>query len=121
MSLGDVAGLIAAVAFVALVGLCALPIVKLGKVFDETRTSIKELTDHSLPLLDETATALASANTQLERIDTVTESAARVSENVSALTSLFAATVGGPMIKVAAFAYGARTALGGLFSRGKAS
>jgi uncharacterized protein YoxC len=111
MSLGDVAGMIAAVAFVALVGLLALPLVKLGKVFDETRVSVKELTDHTVPVLDETAAVVASTGTQLDKVDTVTTAAAQVSENVSALTSLFAATVGSPMIKVAAFSYGVRRAL----------
>jgi uncharacterized protein YoxC len=32
--IGDIAGLIAAIAFVALVGLLAVPLIKLGKVFD---------------------------------------------------------------------------------------
>ena len=41
MSVGDVAGLIAAVAFVFLVGVMAIPLVKLGGVFDETRSMIK--------------------------------------------------------------------------------
>lgn len=108
MSGGDIAGLIAAVAFVLLVGLCAVPLLKLGRTFDSATTSIKELTDHTVPVLDETAALVASSNTQLERVDTVTTAAAQVSENVAALTSLFAATVGGPMVKVAAFSYGVR-------------
>ena len=86
MSVGDVAGLIAAIAFVLLVGLLAVPLIKLGRVLDETRTSVKEITDHTVPVLDETATLVASSNTQLENIDTVTTAAAQVSENVSALT-----------------------------------
>src|SRR3954451_4110090 len=114
MSVGDVAGLIAAIAFVLLVGVLAVPMVKLGRTFDATTASVKELTDHTVPVLDEAATLVASSNTQLENIDTVTTAAAQVSENVSALTSLFAATLGGPMIKVAAFSYGVRKALGGL-------
>lgn len=116
MSVGDVAGLIAAIAFVLLVGLLAVPLLKLGRVLDETRDSVKELTEHTVPVLDETATLVASSNVQLEHIDTVTTAAAQVSENVSALTALFAATVGGPMIKVAAFSYGVRRALSGLAS-----
>ena len=36
---------------------------------------------------------------------------ANVSGNASALASTFSATVGGPMIKAAAFSYGVRTAL----------
>ncbi len=114
MSVGDVAGLIAAIAFVLLVGLLAVPLLKLGRVLDETRDSVKELTEHTVPVLDETATLVASSNVQLEHIDTVTTAAAQVSENMSALTALFAATVGGPMIKVAAFSYGVRRALSGL-------
>ncbi len=114
MSVGDVAGLIAAIAFVLLVGVLAIPLVKLGRVFDETTVSVKEITAHTVPVLDETATLVASSNTQLENIDTVTTAAAQVSENVSALTALFAATVGSPMIKAAAFSYGVRRALSGL-------
>jgi len=36
-----------------------------------------------------------------------------MSTNVNALTSLFAATLGSPVVKVAAFSYGVRTALKG--------
>ena len=49
MSVGDVAGLIAAIAFVLLVGVLAVPLVKLGRVFDETTASVKELTDAHRP------------------------------------------------------------------------
>ncbi|MBL0887128.1 DUF948 domain-containing protein [Myceligenerans indicum] len=109
-SLGDVAGLLAAIAFLLLVGFLAYPLVKLGRVLEEARSGLREVTEHSVPILDETATAVASANTQLEKVDTVTTSAASVSENVSALTGLYAATLGGPLVKVAAFSYGVRQA-----------
>lgn len=119
MSVGDIAGLIAAIAFVLLVGVLAVPLVKLGRVLDEARLSVKELTDHSVPILDETAATVASANTQLVKVDTITTAAVQVSENVSALTSLFAATVGGPMVKVAAFSYAARRAVGSVIGSWK--
>ena len=115
MSLGDVAGLIGALAFVALVALLAVPLLRLGGVLDETRESVRQLTEHTVPVLDETAVTVASANAQLARVDTITSSVADVTQNVSALTSLFAATVGSPLIKVAAFSYGARRALAGIF------
>lgn len=114
MSLGDVAGLIAAIAFVALVGFLALPLIKLGKVFDAATLSVREITEHTLPVIDETATTVATTNTQLVKVDQITTSAAEVSQNVSALTALVAATVGGPLIKVAAFSYGVRQAMSGL-------
>jgi predicted PurR-regulated permease PerM len=113
MTLGEVAGLIAALAFVALVGLLAVPVLRLGRVFQEATRSVKELTDHTLPILDEAATTVAETNAQLEKVDTITTAAADVSQNVSALTALFSATLGGPLIKLAAFTYGVRTTVAG--------
>ncbi|MDR0627825.1 MAG: DUF948 domain-containing protein [Bifidobacteriaceae bacterium] len=109
ITLGQVAGLIAAIAFVALVAILALPVIRLGAVFKEATRSVKEFTDHTVPILDEAATTVAETNAQLEKVDTITTAAADVSQNVSALTALFAATLGGPLIKLAAFTYGVRT------------
>ncbi|HEY0118346.1 MAG TPA: DUF948 domain-containing protein [Cellulomonas sp.] len=117
---GQIAGLIAAVVFAALVGFLAVPLVKLGRTFDSATRALTEMTDHTLPVIDEAAKAVASGNVQLEKVDTITTAAADVSQNVSALTALFAATVGGPMIKMAAFSHGVRRALGALGSRTKA-
>ena len=47
---------------------------------------------------------------RLAKVDVITTSAAQVSENVSALTGLYAATIGRPLVKVAAFSYGVRKA-----------
>lgn len=110
---GDVAGLIAAVAFVALVGFLALPLVKLGRVLDAATQSVKDVTEHTLPVIDETAATIAGTNAQLAKVDAVTTAAAEITQNASALTALVAATVGRPLIRVAAFSYGARTALAG--------
>ena len=113
MSVGDVAGLIAAVAFLALVGFLALPLVKLGKVLDAATQSVKDVTEHTLPVIDETAATIAGTNAQLAKVDTVTTAAAEITQNASALTALVAATVGRPLIRLAAFSYGVRTALAG--------
>lgn len=113
MSVGDIAGLIAAVAFVALVGFLAVPLIKLGRVLDATTASVREVTDHAVPVIDEAAVTITQANNQLIRVDTITTRAAEVSTNVSALTSLVAATVGRPLIKAAAFSYAVRSVLGG--------
>jgi uncharacterized protein YoxC len=113
MSVGDIAGLIAALAFVALVGALAIPLVKLGRVLDETRLTVRGLSDGTLPLLTEVTTTVSTTNAQLVKVDTITTNVAQVSTNVSALTSLFAATLGSPMVKVAAFSYGVRQAISG--------
>jgi uncharacterized protein YoxC len=113
MSVGDVAGLIAALAFVLLVGVLAYPLIKLGKVLDETRLTVRGLSDGTLPLLTEVTTTVSTTNAQLVKVDAITTQVAQVSTNVSALTSLFAATLGSPVVKVAAFSYGVRQAIGG--------
>ena len=111
--IGDVAGLIAAIAFVALVAFLALPLVKLGKVLDAATQSVKDVTEHTLPVIDETAATIAGTNAQLAKVDTVTTAAAEISQNASSLTALVAATVGRPLIRLAAFSYGVRTAMAG--------
>jgi predicted cobalt transporter CbtA len=117
---GDIAGLIAAVVFAVLVGFIAVPLIKLGRVLDQTRDAIKEASDGITPILDETATTLQETNKQLARVDTITKNVAEVTGNVSALVALFAATVGGPLIKLAGFSAAARAAFkaaGGFASR----
>lgn len=111
MSVGEVAGLIAAFAFVLLVGLLAVPLIKLGGVFDETSNMIKGVTDETVPLLGEVTTTVTHTNAQLVRVDAITSNVQAMTTNVSALTALFAATLGTPVIKVAAFTYGVRRAL----------
>jgi len=111
MSVGDVAGLIAAVAFVLLVGLLAIPLLKLGGVLDETRSAIKGVSDETVPLINEVTTTVTTTNAQLVRVDAITSNVQAATTNVSALTALLAATLGNPVIKVAAFTYGVRSAL----------
>ncbi|MCL2594955.1 MAG: DUF948 domain-containing protein [Promicromonosporaceae bacterium] len=121
MSVGDVAGLIAAIGFVLLVGLLALPIIKLGRVFDEMRRSIRDVTEHSTPILDEAVNTVAGANAQLEKVDVITTSAAQTAENASALAGLYAAALGRPVVKVASFTYAARQAFAGAWEKTKAT
>lgn len=113
MSVGDVAGLIAAIAFVLLVGALAIPLVKLGGVLDESRNMIKGVSDETVPLLSEVTTTVATTNAQLVRVDAITSNVQAATGNVSALTALLAATLGNPVVKVAAFSYGVRSALAG--------
>jgi len=81
VSFGELAGLIAALAFVLLVGVLAYPLYKLGKVFDEARLSVRELSGGAVPLLEEVTTTVSTANGQLVRVDTITRNVADVSEN----------------------------------------
>ncbi len=111
MSAGQIAALIAAAAFVLLVLLLAVPLIKLSHTLDEATTAIRKAHEGSDPLLAGANTTITRVNTQLERLDGVTASARVVSGNVAALSSLFTATMGGPLVRVAALSYGVSKAL----------
>lgn len=120
--LGDIAGLIAACAFVLLVGAIAIPLIKLGGVMDEvsaaiqgmsaeTQTAVRDVVGEAVPLMGEVRTSVATANTQLVRVDAITANVQAATGNISGLTSVLAATLGTPVIKVAALAYAVRSTL----------
>lgn len=110
MSVGQIAAIVAAVAFVILVVLLAIPLLKLGRTLDEATIAIRKAHEGTEPLLSDANVTLTSVNTQLERVDGVTASAQAVAANTKALTTLFTATLGGPLVKVAALSYGLRKA-----------
>ena len=97
-------------ALVLLVVVAAVPLLKLGRTLDETTLTIRQAREQSAPILSQASTTVAHVNSNLERVDDITGNAANVSSNVAALTSVVAATLGSPLIKVAAFSYGVRTA-----------
>jgi predicted PurR-regulated permease PerM len=111
MSAGQIAALIAAGAFVLLVLLLAIPLIKLGRTLDEATIAIRKTHESSAPLLQHADRTITHVNTQLQRVDGITTNARSVTGNVSALTSLFTATMGGPLVKTAAFSYGVSKAI----------
>jgi uncharacterized protein YoxC len=120
MSVGEIAGLIAAIAFVVLVALTAVPLLKLGRVLEEVRLAVRDIGHESVPILTELRGTVSATNSELEKLGVVTEDVSKVSknatvvsENAAQLTTLFSATLGGPLIKTAALTYGVRKALRG--------
>ena len=113
VSIGDIAGVIAALAFAFLVVRLGSVIGKAGKVLDETRIGVRGVSEQTVPLLSQVTDTVASTNDQIVRLDTITANVSSMSTNLNALTSLFAATLGSPVVKVAAFTYGVRSAMSG--------
>lgn len=111
MSGGEIAGLIAAGAFVLLVVILAVPLLKLGRTLDEATLAIRRAHEGTGPLLDGATVTVQRVNSNLERVDGITADARSMSSNAAALTSVVAASIGGPLVKVAAFSYGVRKAV----------
>ena len=124
MSGGEIAALIAAAAFLLLVGVLSIPILRLRHTVDAATHAINDLNDRTGPLLGnvnttvenvnlaltQVHTSLDGVNLQLARVDTITSHAAQVTANVSNLATVVTAAAANPLAKVAAFAYGMRRA-----------
>lgn len=120
MTIGQLAAMLAAIALCVLVAFCAVPLLKLGRVLEELRLAVRDIGHNSVPILQELKGTVEATNDEIAKISLVTEDVAKVSghatvvsENAAQMSQLFAATLGGPMVKTAAFSYGVRSALKG--------
>ena len=112
IDIGDVVGLLFAFGFLLLVLFLCYVLLRLTRVLEETRQLVHGITERTVPLLGEVTTSVVHVNDELVRVDKITANVQSISANVSSLTALFAATLGSPVIKVAAFSYGVRRAAG---------
>jgi hypothetical protein len=126
MSVGELAGLLAAIALCVLVALAAVPLLKAGRALDELRLTVRDLGHSSVPVLVELKSAVENTNDELVKLSAVTEDVARVSANATVvsqqaanLSQLFATTLGGPLVRTAAVAHGIRSALKGRQRKGR--
>ena len=124
MDAGEIAGLIAAIAFAMLVLILAVPLLKLGRTVDAATQAINELNDRTGPLLGTVQETVENVNTalgqvqisldgvnvQLAKVDTMTSHAQNVTASVANLATIVSAAAANPLIKVASFGYGLRKA-----------
>jgi len=108
MSGGEIAALIAAIAFVLLVLLLAIPLLKLGRTLDEATIAVRKTHDGVGPLLAQAEQTMDSVNAQLVQVEAIATNVNSMTTNVAAMTSVVSSTLGSPMIKAAAFTYGVR-------------
>jgi uncharacterized protein YoxC len=113
VSAGQVAGLIVAIAWAVLVLFIAYVLVALGGTLKELTRVVGDVGDSTVPVLVEVTTTVATANLALDRVETITTNVSTITKNASALSSIAAVSLGGPMVKIASFSYGVRRAMGG--------
>ncbi|MBT8224273.1 MAG: DUF948 domain-containing protein [Dactylosporangium sp.] len=124
MEAGDIAALIAAVAFATLVLVLAVPILRLRHTVDAATRTLKDVADQTGPMLGNVNATIGNVNTalgqvhttldgvnmQLARLDHIAENAQHVTSNVANLSTVVTAAAANPLVKVAAFGYGVRKA-----------
>ena len=116
VSLGQVAALIAAIAFLLLCGALAVPILRLRHTVDAATNTINDINDRTGPILGNVNTTIENVNTaltqahttlegvnlQLARLDTITEHVSHVTANVANLTTVVTSAAASPLGKAAA-------------------
>jgi uncharacterized protein YoxC len=108
---GEIAGLIAAGAFVLLVLLLAIPLLKLGRTLDEATLAIRKTHEGAAPILADAQGTVTQLNAQLEQVEGIAKNVNSMTTNVAAMTNIVSSTLGSPLIKTAAFTYGVRKAV----------
>jgi uncharacterized protein YoxC len=108
MSGGEIAALVAAIAFALLVLLLAVPLLKLGRTLDEATLAVRKTHDGVAPLLTDAHETVEAINVQLVHVEGIAQNVNSMTTNVAALTAVVSSTLGSPMIKAAAFTYGVR-------------
>ncbi|WP_445340085.1 DUF948 domain-containing protein [Bifidobacterium sp. ESL0825] len=121
MDVGQIAGLIAAIAFAILAGFLIYPLIRLGKLFDQLAQTIKQAGDHVVPTLDESTSTVTQLNQTLTDVNRISAAASTTAGNVGALTDLYGSMLGKPVIKVAAFFYALRKTISSFLSGGRNS
>jgi uncharacterized protein YoxC len=109
---GEVAGILVAVFWAILVSFLAVVLVRLAQTLKATTRLVADVTEQAVPLLADASATVRSAQTQLDRVDAIATDVQEVTSNASALSTTVASTFGGPLVKVAAFGYGVRQAMG---------
>ena len=108
MGLGDIAGLIAAIAFVILVGFLVYPLIRLGKLLDQVADTVKQSGDHAIPAIDEGVTTVKQVNRSLQDVNRISSAASTTAGNIGALTDLYGSFLGKPVIKIVSTLYALR-------------
>ncbi len=71
MGVGEIAGLIAAIAFAVLAGFMIYPLIRLGKMFDQISQTVRSCGEHAIPALDEGVTTVKQVNKSLEDVNKI--------------------------------------------------
>lgn len=112
MSGGEVAGILVAVFWAILVSFLAVVLARLAQVLRATTKLVSDVSEQAVPLLGEASATVRSAQSRLDQVDAIATDVQEVTSNASALSTAVASTFGGPLVKVAAFGYGVRRAIG---------
>ena len=120
MSVGAIAGLIAAIAFAVIAGVLIYPMVRLGRLFDAIAKTVKDAGDEVMPVIKQGNEAVGEINKTLSDVNSITDSVKYTAQNAAALGNLYTSLLGKPIIKAASFFYALKETSASFMKKGKA-
>lgn len=99
MGPGGIATIIAACSLLVIAIAISYAVVRIGRLIDEAKVSLKTVTDETKPLIEEATTTVRLVNGPLESLNKITKSAENVSGKFADVASSFL-DKGGPAVKV---------------------
>lgn len=109
MGPGGIATIIAAISLLVIAVAIGYAVIRLSRLIDEAKVSLKAFTDETAPLIKESTRTVELVNGPLESINRITKNVESVSDKISGATSDFVAK-GGPAVKALGFLASAATA-----------
>jgi hypothetical protein len=96
----------------ALVVVLCVVMANLFRVITSTKELIDGVTGQTVPLLAEVGTTVSLVNQELVRVDGILATAETATASVGNVVSVLSSTVTSPLVRLSAFAWGVRRALG---------
>lgn len=112
MSVGHVAGLIAAVAFAVSAVFTAWVLFRLVQMLGITNRFLDEVRVEAIPLMTRFQTTMDHVNTELERVDGILSAVEGMTQKANSATKVVQEVVTSPMVKLIGLGAGAGKAYG---------
>ncbi|MBC7463370.1 MAG: DUF948 domain-containing protein [Actinobacteria bacterium] len=98
MGPGGIATIIAACSLLVIAFAISYAVIRVGRLIDEAKVSLKTMTDETKPLLEEVTTTVSLVNGPLESLNRITRNAEEVTTRVSEVATSFL-DKSGPAVK----------------------
>ena len=109
MGPGGIATIIAACSLLVIAIAISYAVIRIGRLIDEAKISLKTMTDETKPLIEEVTTTVTLINGPLESLNRITRNAEEVSARVTDVASSFL-DKSGPAVKIVGALLGAAQA-----------
>jgi uncharacterized protein YoxC len=108
---GEIAALVAALAFTALVAVLSTVLLRGHRLLTEAERLVVDIHRSAIPLIEDVRVTLHGVNQELDRVDTILASVSSVSSGVSGVANLVTTAATNPLVKGLSFLAGARASV----------